>query len=133
MYTERGSDMIKLYENIREFRKQNKWTQEELAQRMGYTDRSTIAKIEAGKVDLSQSKIIEFANVFGVDPGELMGWDGEEPDSEGYYLDPESAELAEFAHKNPEYKALFDASRKVKPEDINFVLEMIKRTSNYDD
>lgn len=28
---------------------------------------------------------------------------------------------------NPEYKVLFDASRKVKPEDINLVAEMIKR------
>ena len=65
--------MLKLYENIRELRKLNKWTQEELAVRMGYTDRSMIAKIESGKVDISQSKIIDFARVFGVDPGDLMG------------------------------------------------------------
>lgn len=68
--------MIKLYENIKYFRKLNKWTQEELAKRMGYTNRSMIAKIETGKIDLSQSKIIEFANVFGIAPGDLMGWDG---------------------------------------------------------
>lgn len=68
--------MLKLYENIKALRKQNQWTQEELALRMNYTDRSTIAKIEAGKVDLSQSKILEFASVFGVEPGELMGLDG---------------------------------------------------------
>lgn len=67
--------MIKLYENIRELRKQNNLTQEELASRMGYTDRSAIAKIESGKVDLSQSKILEFAKIFNVDPGDLMGWD----------------------------------------------------------
>lgn len=65
--------MLKLYENIRELRKKNKWTQEELASRMGYTDRSMIAKIESGKVDLAQSKILDFAKVFGVDPGDLMG------------------------------------------------------------
>ncbi len=123
--------MIRLYENIRDLRKQNKWTQEELAQKMGYTDRSMIAKIESGKVDLSQSKILEFAKVFNVDPGDLMGSDGLSENN--YYIDPEAAALADFAHKNPEYKVLFDASRKVKPEDINFVLEMIKRTSNNDD
>ena len=126
--------MINLYKNIKELRIQNHWTQEELAKRMGYTDRSMIAKIEAGKVDLARSKIIEFAKVFNVDPGDLMGWDNAEPGTESsYYLDPEAAELAEFAHKNPEYKVLFDASRNVKPEDINFVLEMIKRTSNFND
>jgi len=67
--------MLKLYENIRELRKRNHWTQEDLAARMGYNDRSMIAKIESGKVDISQSKIMDFANVFGVDPGDLMGWD----------------------------------------------------------
>lgn len=68
--------MIKLYENIKYYRTLNGWTQEELAKRTGYTDRSMIAKIETGKIDLSQSKIIEFAKVFGIEPGDLMGWDG---------------------------------------------------------
>jgi len=67
--------MIKLYKNIYDLRKKNGWTQEELAKKMGYTDRSMIAKIESGKVDLSQSKIIEFARIFDVEPGDLMGWD----------------------------------------------------------
>lgn len=67
--------MIKLYENIKYYRKLKNWSQDELAKRMKYTDRSMIAKIESGKVDLSQSKIIEFAKVFDVDPGDLMGWD----------------------------------------------------------
>ena len=71
--------MIKLYENIRDLRKGLGWTQEDLAKKMGYTDRSMIAKIESGKVDLSQSKIIDFAKIFNIDPGDLMGWD--EPES----------------------------------------------------
>ena len=66
--------MLKMYERIKELRKQNNWTQEELAQKVGYTDRSAIAKIEAGRIDLPQSKIVEFANVFGVDAGDLLGW-----------------------------------------------------------
>lgn len=49
-----------------------------------------------------------------------------EPD---YYLDPETREMAEFLHKNPDYKVLFDASRNVKPEDIDFVKKMIDRFS----
>ena len=76
--------MIELYKNIKELRVQNHWTQEELARRMGYTDRSMIAKIESGKVDLARSKIIEFAKVFNIPPGDLMGgedeWAGEVKD-----------------------------------------------------
>ena len=67
--------MLKLYENIRLYRKQAKMTQDDLARRTGYTDRSSIAKIEKGLVDLSQSKIKQFAEVLGVTPGHLMGWD----------------------------------------------------------
>ncbi len=61
------------YEKIKTLRIQSKLSQEELARLTGYTDRSSIAKIEAGKVDLTESKIISFANVFGVSPSYLMG------------------------------------------------------------
>lgn len=67
--------MLKLYENIKRYRMEAKLSQAELAKRTGYTDRSSIAKIEKGLVDLSQSKIKQFAEVLGVTPGHLMGWD----------------------------------------------------------
>ena len=67
--------MLLIYENIKKFRLQAGMSQAELAKRTGYTDRSSIAKIEKGMVDLSQSKIKQFADVFGVAQGELMGWD----------------------------------------------------------
>lgn len=68
--------MLKLYENIKRCRIESKMTQEELAHKTGYTDRSSIAKIEKGAVDLSQSKIKQFADALGTTPGHLMGWDG---------------------------------------------------------
>lgn len=67
--------MLKLYENIKRYRMEAKMSQAELARRTGYTDRSSITKIEKGQVDLSQSKIKQFAEVLGVTPGHLMGWD----------------------------------------------------------
>lgn len=63
-----------LYENIKRLRKERKWSQEELALRTGYTDRSSIAKIEKGEIDLGQSKIQAFADAFGVTPQYLMGY-----------------------------------------------------------
>ena len=38
-------------------------TQEELAQRLGYKNKSSIAKIETGTNDIVQSKVVEFADV----------------------------------------------------------------------
>lgn len=55
-------------------------SQDTLAELTGYKDRSSIAKIEKGKVDLAESKIREFAKALRVSPQELMGWDEpEEP------------------------------------------------------
>ena len=51
---------------------------------------------------------------------------------ETYYLNDDARELARFLFENPEYKVLFDVSRKVKKEDINFIKEMIDRVSQDD-
>lgn len=48
-------------------------TQQQLADLTGYGDRSSIAKIEKGLVDISQSKLELFASVLRVSAGELMG------------------------------------------------------------
>ena len=101
--------MLETYENIKRLRKLNKWTQEELAARMGYSDRSAIAKIETGNVDIPQSKIIEFAKVFGVEPGDLMGSDGITPEE----FSPEDRELLNRYHNaSPEDRAIVDLALK---------------------
>lgn len=67
-------------ERIKAKRKELKLSQRELSDRMGYSNHSTIARIEAGKVDLPQSRIAQFAEVLGVSTGYLMGWDQEPED-----------------------------------------------------
>ena len=69
--------MLELYKNIKRRRQQLKMTQTDLALKLGYADKSMIAKIEKGNVDLPQSKILAFANALETTPGELMGWDYE--------------------------------------------------------
>jgi repressor LexA len=65
--------MLELFENIKKYRKLNHMTQDELAKKTGYTDRSSIAKIERGDVDLPQSKIFLFAQALGISASTLMG------------------------------------------------------------
>ena len=65
---------MELYKNIRERRKQLDMSQDQLAQLAGYTDRTSISKIEAGKVDLTQSKIKAIADALRTTPAYLMGW-----------------------------------------------------------
>lgn len=100
---------MKLYENIRAFRLAAKMTQEELAHKTGYTDRSSIARIEKGEIDLPQSKIVQFADALGTTPGHLMGWDAEPEDlgamAADVLLDPELLQLVN------DYKQLGEADR----------------------
>lgn len=74
-------------------------------------------------------KVEKLANYFGIGKSNLLDARRDDDASEvpAYYLDPEAAAAAEFLHKNPRYKVLFDASRKVKPEDIDFVKNLIDR------
>lgn len=60
---------------IKERRKELGLSQRELAARLGYTDHTTLTRIEGGKVDLPQSRIVKIAEVLGVSPAYLMGWD----------------------------------------------------------
>ena len=52
--------------NIRKARELKGLTQDELAKRMGYKSRSTIARIENGDNDVSQSKLKKFAEILDV-------------------------------------------------------------------
>ena len=60
-------------EIIRALREKQGMSQEALASRLGYKDRSSIAKIESGKVDLNQSRLERFAEVFRVPVTQLLG------------------------------------------------------------
>ena len=63
---------METFENIKYLREKRGLSQEELASMVGYKDRSSIAKVESGLVDLSQSKIAAFADALGVTPAQLM-------------------------------------------------------------
>lgn len=69
---------MQIHERIKILRKQRGLSQDALASMVGYHDRSSVAKVEAGKVDLSQSKIRAFANALGVTPTHLLGLDDAE-------------------------------------------------------
>lgn len=66
-----------LYDRIRKRREKLGMSQEELAYILGYKSRSTINKIETGINDITQSKIIAFANALKVSPAYLMGFEVE--------------------------------------------------------
>lgn len=112
-------------ERIRKLRESIGMSQVDFADKIGVS-KQTLYKYEMNIItNIPSDKIEAIAAATGSTPAAIMGWE-EKPD---YYIDREARELAEFLHKNPEYRVLFDASRKVKPEDVDFVKQLIDRVT----
>lgn len=87
-------------------------------------------------------KIQKMADFFGIEKADLVEYHGADlskktdtadngvqisAQPEVYYLDDNAREIAEFYHKNPEYRVLLDASRRISPEDIDFVRQFLEK------
>lgn len=98
-------------DKIKELRVARGWTQEELAQKMGYADKTAISKIEKNINDVNQSTIKKFAETFGCDVTDF------------FFVSPITQEdiiLIEMYHK----------SDKVTQDAIKRLLEYSKRINN---
>ena len=83
---------MKIGEKIKIRRLELGWSQQQLADKMGYTSKSTIARIENGNNDVAQRNIVKFAEVLGVSIAYLMDWD-ESVDYIATIHDPDREEL----------------------------------------
>lgn len=112
--------MHEIYHNIKRYRKEYGWTQEELAKKVGYADKGMISRIENGKVDLQQSQIIRFAKAFGIAPGDLMGSEGTTPVmTVGEYYGMSDINLTD------EEKQVITAYRKLSDQEKDMVCRML--------
>ena len=88
---------------------------------------SSISDWLNGKYEPKQDKIAIIADALNVSPVWLIGYD--EPSTnqtEGYYVDPETAEYAEMLRTRPEMRLLFSASRGISKEDMQKAVEYIE-------
>ncbi len=113
--------------NLRKYMELNHKTQIDIINDLGF-NKSAVSTWCNGTRLPRMDKVDALAKYFGIMRSDLIEEKTEEP-TDHYYLDEEAREAAEFLHKNPDYKVLFDASRKVKKEDIDFVRQMIDRFS----
>lgn len=114
---------------LRYFMKIKGCRQSDISKELGL-NMSTISSWCNGVMIPRMDKVKLLANYFGVNISDLLDLDNSEPDNEkNYYLNDDAKDIAQFLYENPDYKVLFDASRKVKKEDIQFVKDMIDRLS----
>lgn len=116
-----------LGDKIKELRKANGMTLEELGNKVG-VGKSTVRKWENGMIqNMRRDKIAALAEAFGITPDELMEWDTA---NKNYYLSPETAQKAQEIFENKELSLLFDAARDASPEDIQTVHTMLLALKN---
>lgn len=118
---------------LRELRQKHDYTLEYVAEMLNVAPK-TLQRYECGERKIKVGTITDLCEIYRVDYSEFMRsaklkhlGDDLPNTSNSYYMNEDARELAQFMFENPEYKVLFDASRKVKKEDIAFVKQMIDR------
>ena len=113
-------------------------TQSELSRLTGIRV-SSISDYLRGIYEAKQDKVFQIAEALRVNPAWLMGldvsreWPTQENNEEQYYHDPEAAALADMIKDNPRYRVLFEASRNLSADDVNFVIDMINKLAKTDE
>ncbi|MDU2418357.1 helix-turn-helix transcriptional regulator [Negativicoccus succinicivorans] len=107
-------------------------TLEDVAAKVGVSA-ATISRWESGDIaNMRRDRIVALSSALQISPAVIMGWD-ETDDDENYYHDPEAAALADMIKDNPRYRVLFEASRNLSADDVDFVIDMINKLAKTDE
>lgn len=111
--------MCEIANKIKTRRQELGLTLEDVAQAVG-VGRSTVRKWETGMIkNMGRDKIAALAKVLQMNPVELVPAAGSERS--------EDDDRLEALHQNPRLGLLFDRSRKMSHDDVEFMLQMADR------
>lgn len=106
---------------------------EQLLQKFGVTPykisketgvtQTSLSNWKNGKSKPSTPTLQKIADYFGVSVDYLMT--GEEKDGDKYYINEETAEMAQALFENRDLRVLFDAAKDASPEDLKTTYDML--------
>lgn len=118
-------------ERIKQKRIELKFSQEELAQRAGYSDKTAISKLEHAGNDITLKQVKRIAEALKTEASELMGWTYSDciDDPSDYYEHEERMML--YAHyidmmDNLIYRQLLNAAEGCTSTQIQVAIDMLK-------
>jgi transcriptional regulator with XRE-family HTH domain len=98
-------------------------SQAELAEYVGVTQ-ATVSNWCNGIKMPRMSKIDMICEFLEINRSDLMN---DQLQDSQYYLNPETAQIAQEVFDNPDLRILFDAARDVSPDNIKLAAEMLSR------
>ena len=114
---------------IKELRKENNMSQEELAEKLGVS-RSAVGLYEQGKRKVNYERVNELADIFGVSSDYLLGRiDKKNPVrtiSEAISDNPELYNFWKELTKREDLQLLFKQTRDLEPKEIKRIIRVIK-------
>lgn len=115
-----------LYERIETLRKSKSISQGKLEKELGFSNGS-ISKWKNSTP--TPERLQKLADYFRVTVEYLLT--GEEKVSDGYYLNDETANMAQEMYEDPDMRSLFDMKRNMDPDrfkaHVNFMKELYKK------
>ena len=109
-----------LYERIETLRKSKSISQGKLEKELGFSNGS-ISKWKNSTP--TPERLQKLADYFRVTVEYLLT--GEEKESDGYYLNDDTAAMAQKLFENKELRVLFDAAQDADPEDLKTTYDML--------
>lgn len=113
------SNFAKVFRLLRE---KSNMTQEQLAKALGIS-RSAVGMYERGVREPDYDLLEAIADFFNVDVNYLLG----KQSGSTYYLDPETARVAQEIFDDRDLRALFDAGRGASPQDLKMAADLLRR------
>lgn len=111
-----------MYEIFEELRQKSGVSVYKVAKAIGEST-AMFSNWKAGRYTPKADKLQKVADYFGVSLEYLMT--GEE--SDGYYLNPETAKLAQEMFEDPDMRMLFDLKRDIDPELFKAHIELMRK------
>lgn len=116
-------ECVMLYERIKELCKKNGTNITALEKACGF-GRGSISKIDKHRP--SNEKLQKMADYFGITVDQLTGVQTN-VQAEGYYVNEDTARIAQQIFEDPYLRILFDAAGDSRPEDIQMAADLLKR------
>lgn len=132
-------EYAEIKDRIKQLRLSRGWSQQELADKLGVTN-VAVSQWERGVKQPKMEMREALCDLFNVNMEYLNGnWDKIsrllseneaqmlDQKKEAYYLNPETAKIAQQIYDNPDLLALFDAAENADPDDLQMAAKMLEK------